>query len=269
MDLHLTGARALVTGASMGLGLVIAHRLAEEGAHVGLIARGSERLAAARDEVAGHGTTVVAHAADVTDPAALRDSVNAVADDLGGLDHVVANAGGTVGGDLLDVPPGQVAANLAATLALNAGHAAALIAAAVPHFRGAGGGSAVLVSSVSGTRPTPRTSYAVAKAAEIHLAITLAHELAGEAIRVNAVSPGSLLWEDGGWDHYRREHPDEYRQWVAAEFPWGRLGTAGEVADVVAFLLSDRASWITGTNIVVDGGQGRPSARRFPPLSPR
>jgi 3-oxoacyl-[acyl-carrier protein] reductase len=121
----------------------------------------------------------------------------------------------------------------------------------------------VLISSVSGLRPTPRTSYATAKAALVSLAVNLAHELAPQSIRVNAVSPGSMLIEGGGWDEFRREHPDEYRAWVAAEFPWGRLGTGDEVADVVTFLLSRRASWITGTNIVVDGGQGRPSVRKF------
>ena len=262
MDLHLAGARALITGASEGLGLAIAHRLAEEGAHVALIARRAERLAEARDEVAVHGTTVVTRIADVTEPAALARAVDSAASELGGLDHVVANAGGAVGGDVLGAPPDEVAENIAATLALNVGHAATLISAAVPHFVAAGGGSAVVIASVSGLRPTPRTSYATAKAAEVSLAVNLAHELASQSIRVNAVSPGSLLI-DTGWGAFRREHPDEYARWVAAEFPLGRLGSADEVADVVTFLLCDRSAWITGTNVVVDGGQGRPNVRTF------
>lgn len=260
----MTGARAVITGASQGLGLAIAHRLAGEGAQVALIARGAERLAAAQAEVAAHGATVVTRTADVTDPAALHAAVDSVADELGGLDHVVANAGGAVGGDVLGTPPEQVAHDIAETLTLNVGHAATLISAAVPHLIRAGGGSAVVISSVSGLRPTPRTSYAVGKAAEVSLAVNLAHELAPQSIRVNAVSPGSLLIDGGGWDEYRRAHPDEYRDWVAAEFPWGRLGTGDEVADVVTFLLSARASWVTGTNVVVDGAQGRPSVRTFP-----
>jgi 3-oxoacyl-[acyl-carrier protein] reductase len=259
----LRGARAVITGGSRGLGLAIAHSLAEEGAHVGLIARDAERLAAARREIAGHGGRVAIATADVCDPAGLHAAVDTIADELGGIDHVVASAGGAIGGHVLGTAPEQVAADIATTLALNVGHAATLISAAVAHLVAAGGGSAVLISSVSGLRPTPRTSYATAKAAEVSLAVNLAHELAPQSIRVNAVSPGSMLIDGGGWDEFRREHAEEYRVWVAAEFPWGRLGTGEEVADVVTFLLSRRASWITGTNIVVDGGQGRPSVRNF------
>ncbi len=268
MDLHLAGARAVITGGSRGLGLAIAHRLAKEGAHVGLIARSPEGLAAAQGEVAKRGGMVVTCAVDVTDAFGLRAAVDEIAAELGGLDHAVANAGGTVGGDMLGTPPEQVASNLAGTLALNVGHAATLISAAVPHMVAGGGGSAVLISSVSALRPTPRSTYAIAKAAEISLAANLAHELAAQSIRVNAVTPGSLLIDGGGWDEFRQWHPEDYRDWVAAEFPWGRLGTADEVADVVGFLLSDRASWITGTNIAVDGGQGRPSVRSFPTRLP-
>jgi NAD(P)-dependent dehydrogenase (short-subunit alcohol dehydrogenase family) len=266
MDLHLAGARAIITGASAGIGLAIAHQLAEEGAHVGLVARDATRLAAAREDLARHGTQVATRTADVGDAAALVAAVDALVGEFGGLDHVVANAGGAVGGAVLGTAPDQVAAGIAATLNLNVVHAATLISAAARHM--AGGGSAVIISSISGMRPTPRTSYATAKAAEIALAAQLAHELASLSIRVNAVSPGSILIPGGGHDQFRKEHPDEFAAWLAGEFPWGRLGTAAEVADVVAFLLSDRARWISGVNVSVDGGQGRPSARRFPTRNP-
>jgi 3-oxoacyl-[acyl-carrier protein] reductase len=121
----------------------------------------------------------------------------------------------------------------------------------------------VIISSITGMRPAPRTTYAVAKAAEIHLAATAAAELAAAGIRVNAVSPGSILFPGGSWARFRDENPEGFAAFLGSQFPLGRLGRAEEVADVVVFLLSRRASWITGANVVVDGGQGYPSARRF------
>jgi 3-oxoacyl-[acyl-carrier protein] reductase len=108
-------------------------------------------------------------------------------------------------------------------------------------------------------RPQPRAQYAVAKAAEIHLAATLARELGPDGIRVNALSPGSILFPGGGWDHRRQNEPEAFARWVEAEFPLGRLGRAEEVADVACFLLSARASWVSGANVVVDGAQNQPS----------
>jgi 3-oxoacyl-[acyl-carrier protein] reductase len=121
----------------------------------------------------------------------------------------------------------------------------------------------VIISSITGMRPAPRTTYAVAKAAEIHLAATAAAELGPAGIRVNALSPGSIMFPGGGWDRFRAENPQDFAAFVASQFPFGRLGRLEEVADVAVFLLSRRASWITGANIVVDGGQGYPAARRF------
>ena len=95
------------------------------------------------------------------------------------------------------------------------------------------------------------------------LAAAAGQELASAGIRVNAVSPGSIMFPGGGWDTFRRENPEDFAAFLAGQFPFGRLGTLPEVADVVAFLLSERTSWITGANIVVDGGQNYPSARRF------
>jgi NAD(P)-dependent dehydrogenase (short-subunit alcohol dehydrogenase family) len=260
MDLGLRRKRALITGGSRGIGLAVAHALAAEGAAVGLVARDAPSLAEAAGKLRESGATVATAAADVTDTPALHRAVDEIAGALDGLDTLVANAGGTVGrGNLTSAGPDE----FTATFALNAGHAAELIRAGLPHLKAAGGGAVVIVASVTGMRPGPRTAYAAAKAAEIHLAATAAEELAPANIRVNAVSPGSIMFPGGGWDTFQRENPEDFGAFVANQFPFGRLGRLEEVGDVVAFLLSDRASWISGANIPVDGAQRYPSARRF------
>ncbi len=122
----------------------------------------------------------------------------------------------------------------------------------------AGGGAMVLIASISGFRPQPKAQYAAAKAAEIHLAVSLGRELGPDGIRVNALSPGSILFEGGSWARRRDADPDALAHFAEKEFPMKRLGTLEEVADVAAFLLSPRASWVNGTNVVVDGAQNQP-----------
>lgn len=197
MELGLDGVRVVVTGGSRGIGLGIAQALAREGAALGLIARNQDSLDAAERALGESARQVVTAAADVTDFAALGAAVDDLAERLGGLDRLVANAGGTVGGNLLDSDP----QDFVATFALNAGHAAAVTKAAVPHLRESTGAAVVFVASVTGMRPAPRTAYAAAKAGEIHLATTLAQELARPSVSGSMRSarvPSSSRAEAGG-----------------------------------------------------------------------
>jgi 3-oxoacyl-[acyl-carrier protein] reductase len=255
MDLELAGRRALITGATRGIGRAIAERLAAEGCALGICARDSDDLTRAAEELRGRGVTVHAGAVDVTDAPALERFVAEAGDALGGLDLLVANAGGAAGEARVEDTGAEA---WRTTLDLNVVHAAIAARAAIPLMRAAGGGAMVFIASISGLRPQPRAQYAAAKAAEIHLAASLGRELGPDRIRVNAVSPGSILFPGGGWDRRRASDPEAFEAWIRAEFPLGRLGRVEEVADVTCFLLSPRASWVSGTNVVVDGAQNQP-----------
>jgi len=252
MDLGLAGKVALVTGSSRGIGRAIATRLAEEGADVVLCARGADALEDAVKSVPGPGK---AHGvvADVTTPDGADAVVRGAVSMFGGLDIVVNNVGGS-GARTVDE---MDAADLDAVLGKNLFPALAVTRAALPSMRERGGGVVVLIASVWGREGGGGPSYNVAKAAEISLAKAMANDLAKDAIRVLSVAPGSTLFPGGSWERRQREDPDGIADFVDRELPWGRFGTVDEVADVVAFLASERASWVVGTCVVVDGGQSR------------
>jgi len=261
MDLQLTGKRAFITGGTAGIGLGIATALAGEGAAVAVCGRDPQRLEAAVAGLRDTGATAHGIVADVCDHARLGDAVDTAATRLGGLDLLVANAGGSVGGDLLDSTP----EDWTATYALNVLHAAHAVRYAVPHLERAGGGTVLIIASITGWKPGPSSSYASAKAAEIHLAAALAQELGPRRIRVNALSPGSVLFEGGGWARYRDRHPERFAAFVRDDLPFGRLVSLAEVVDTACFLLSAPAGGVNGANVCVDGGQVHPTARRFFP----
>ncbi|GGN78806.1 3-ketoacyl-ACP reductase [Streptomyces albiflavescens] len=246
------GKRVLVTGGTRGLGEEIVRLLAAEGARVATCARTAldlEALAMSMD------SAVFTQPLDVTAPEELEEFVTASAKRFGGLDGVVACAGGSHGGGIEQAD----AEDWAATWEVNVGHAARLVRAAVPHLRAAGGGSVVVISSISGWKPGPHAQYGVAKSAQIHLAASLARELGADGIRVNAVSPGSMLIPGRRWDRMRREEPQAFARFVAAELPGGEPVAPQEVARVVAFLLSDWSSGISGAHLPVDRAQNAPS----------
>jgi 3-oxoacyl-[acyl-carrier protein] reductase len=252
MDLGLAGKIALVTGSSRGIGRGIAARLVEEGADVVVCGRGAEDVDGAVASLTGPGRAL-GIVADVTTPEGAAAVVAAAAEGLGGLDIVVNNVGGS-GAKTFD----QVdAADLQSTLDRNVFSALAVSRAAVPALRARGGGVIAMIASIWGREGGGGPSYNVAKAAEISLARAMAVDLARDGIRVLSVAPGSTLFPGGSWERRLREDPEGMAAFIERELPWGRLGTVDEVADVVAFLVSPRASWVVGTAVAVDGGQSR------------
>jgi 3-oxoacyl-[acyl-carrier protein] reductase len=252
VDLGLTGKVALVTGSSRGIGRGVATRLVEEGADVLFCARGEDALEEAVGAVQGPGR---AHAtvADVTTAEGAVHVVEAAVAAFGGLDIVVNNVGGS-GARTIDELDLQ---DLDDVLGRNLVPALAVSRAALPILRARGGGVIALIASIWGREGGGSPSYNVAKAAEISLAKAMAGDLAKDRIRVLSIAPGSTLFPGGSWERRVRDDPDGMAAFVERELPWGRFGTVEEIADVVTFLVSPRASWVVGTCVVVDGGQSR------------
>lgn len=256
MDLGLRDKVAIVTGSSRGLGLASVRALAAEGCRVVMCARGETRLRdAARDvaAVAGGDERVLALTADVATPDGVQRLVNAAVERFGGIDILVNNVAAAAGASLLETSDAewQQAVDLTLMPTIRASRLA------VPHMQKRGGGAIVIVASIFGREAGGRMTYNAVKAAQISLGKSLAQQLAGAGIRVNTVSPGSILFEGGSWWKRQQQDPAGIADFVRRELPFGRFGRAEEVGDVVAFLASPRASWISGTSVVVDGCQSR------------
>jgi 3-oxoacyl-[acyl-carrier protein] reductase len=259
MDLDLSGKVAVITGSTRGLGLAIASELAGEGCRVTICGRsepGLTEAAAKLRELTGPGgedVRVLAIRADLATPEGVTAVIDQTVEAFGGLDILVNNVGLAKGAGIVETSDREWQDALDQTL-FPAVRASRL---AVPHMRRRGGGSIVIIASIWGRESGGRMTYNAVKAAEISLAKAMAQQLARDNIRVNSVAPGSIRFPGGTWDRRVHDDPEGMAEFVRRELPFGRFGRPEEVGAVVAFLVSPRASWISGASVPVDGCQSR------------
>ena len=249
MDLKLKGLRAVVTGGTKGIGRSIVDTLADEGADVAFCARNADEVAIAVEAVGKRGVRAYGKALDIGKPADLKAWVESAAAALGGIDIVVANVSAlSIGGDEESWRRG---------FEVDLMGCVRLVDAAMPFLEQSKAAAIVSISSVSGREiDFAAGPYGAFKAALIHYTQGLANQLAGKGIRANTVSPGNTYFEGGIWNQIKDGNPDLYKTALAMN-PTGRMGTPQEMANAAVFLASPAASFITGTNLVVDGALTR------------
>ncbi|HZM47829.1 MAG TPA: SDR family NAD(P)-dependent oxidoreductase [Burkholderiales bacterium] len=246
MKIDLTGRRALVAGASRGIGLAIARTFAAAGADVAICARQAAALESAAASLKSLGHRVSARPCDLSRAEEVREWVEAAAQELGGVDILVNNASAFGRSDDEAGWTASVQVDLMAPV--RASHAA------LPWLERQGG-SIIHISSISGLAASVRTPpYGAVKAAIMEYTQTQALALAAKRIRVNCIAPGSIFFKGGLWERNQQQNPALYER-ILASIPSGRYGTPEEIAHVATFLVSDQASWVTGQTIAVDGGQ--------------
>lgn len=249
MDLQLAGMKALVTGATRGIGRAIDERLAAEGADIAICARDGDAVAVAVAALQAKGVKVWGRSVDVADPDAVRAWIEGAGAALGGIDILVANASA--------LSFGRDIAAFRAAFDIDLMHTVTAVEAALPHLQRSRAGSIVAIGSVGGVEDTALNSYAdvsygAAKAALHFYMKSLAREVAPKGIRANVVSPGSTLFDGGVWRQIERDDPEVFRS-AMAMMPMGRMARPDEIANVVAFTVSPLASYLSGANLVVDG----------------
>ncbi|MFN8638285.1 MAG: SDR family NAD(P)-dependent oxidoreductase [Dehalococcoidia bacterium] len=250
MDLELAGRSVIVTGGSRGIGLAIAEAFAREGARLTICARGAEALERAGATLRALGAEVETVRADVTQPDHASMVVDAAVRRFAGVDVLVNNAGGTA-------RDADLVRSFEGSFALNVSSALRMAEVARPHLARSGRGAVVNISSIYGRESGGGAAYNATKSAQIAMSKALAREWIREGIRVNSVAPGSIAFEGGSWGRRLVEEPERMAAFIASDIPAGRFGLAEEVAAVVVFLASARASWLVGATINVDGGQSR------------
>jgi 3-oxoacyl-[acyl-carrier protein] reductase len=249
MDLKLKGLRAVVTGATKGIGRAIADTFATEGADVAICARNAAEVEAAVAKLKSKGVRATGRMLDVADASALKTWVEDVAKEFGGIDIVVANVSALAIGNDEEHWQKEFEVDLMGSVRL--------VNAAMPYLESSKAAAIVTISSVSGREiDFAAGPYGVFKAALIHYTQGLANQLAAKGIRANTVSPGNTYFEGGVWQRIKEGNPQFYAQALALN-PTGRMGTPQEMANAAVFLASPAASFITGTNLVVDGALTR------------
>lgn len=249
MDLGLKGKNVIVTGGSRGIGRATALAFAAEGANVAICARNAETLEQARAEIASLGVRAFAQSCDVGDATALTTFLQAANGALGGIDVLVNNPSGFGMGD--DDAGWAAGFNVDMMAAVRASWQV------VPWMEARGGGAIIHIASISGMEGSTRSiPYAAVKAAMISHSKSLALSLAPKNIRVNCVSPGSVEFPGGVWEQRKLEGSPIYEATLQG-IPFKRMGRPEEIAAAVVFCASAPASWLTGVNLPVDGGQHR------------
>lgn len=249
MELSLKGKKVLITGGTRGIGHATALAFAREGAEIALCARNSQQVNTTLEQLRNHGVAAHGDVVDVSDHTALHTWINQAAQQMEGIDIVIANPSAFGVGTTQENWQAGYAVDLMGTIKT--------IEAALPHLQRAAtehGDAAILILSSAAIAETDMESaYAAYKAGLIHYAKGLARRLAQQGVRVNTLSPGTIYVEDGFWGNAKRNMPELYQHFLARN-PMGRMGQPHEVANPALFLCSPAASFITGSNLVVDGG---------------
>jgi 3-oxoacyl-[acyl-carrier protein] reductase len=245
LDLGLKGKRAIVTGGSRGIGWAICELLAEEGCDLALCARGEAGVEEAVTALAGKRVKAHGGIVDVSDTAALRAWVAEAAGNLGGLDIFVANVSALA--QAMDEESWR------RSLDIDVMGTVAGVEAAIPLLEKSSAGAIVVIGTTGAIEIAGAARpYASVKAALVPYVKALARNLAPKGVRANMVSPGNVYFKGGVWNVLEENNPELFKTMVGRN-PMGRMGTPEEVANAVVFLASPRASFITGTNLIIDG----------------